>query len=287
MRLWCRDCGYTVHGATAKICRNNLSRHIRERHGDGSALTRRRSQQARRKLAVHHGLVGCTVQPSPSCRACAGVLVYVTSPAQRDDMFNATLSELVRIGVPVAAVRRRRGFAFRAARAGNMPVGHCARPTRPPEGLRLNTFLMWDFHKNFIPTALRACEGSNNDVKVVLWVEDDTRFADGIQAQDIIAAVRNAEPSFVWLGYILKAGKPHWGSHLLGFSPASLQIAKKTLDAAQAQSRSRGKPLQYLVGLDTWVRRVLTTTQDGHPVASVVSRSMACQRQHAKRGRAL
>lgn len=244
----CPSCAKRLIASTKASLSSNRSRHLREEHGDGNAKRRRQDQQAARLRAVRGAAHAGSDAPSP-------VAAFITSPSHRDELYDQCFRECLRIGFLPSQVHRRRGMDFSKYVADGL-----ARMKNPmgvvgvPEGLRKDTFLMWDFHANFLPTALAAFE-QDKGLRAVFWLEDDTSFRKGVTAEALLEACLEAPDSIAWLAYTKKDCVPAWGSHCVGLTRSGAALARQRLNDEEAASRTAGSELSYLCGLDTWLKK--------------------------------
>ena len=180
-------------------------------------------------------------------------------------------------GLPVSRIRRRRGIDWEAHSRAS---GEGSRkPQDFPSGLLKHTFLMWDFHKRFLPSA-QAAFAADRALKWIFWVEDDIAFARGVTWPKIVKACGANPAPLTWLAYTCVRGKPRWGSHLVALHRAGMPRLLKYLDSLEAAG---SEPLAYLVGLDTFCLRASEASAEG--VGRIASKSWASQRGHEWKGR--
>ena len=279
-RWSCPDCPWECKARYRASLKSSINRHRREVHSNTGAVERRRLQQATRLRATRTHEESHQVQINAK--------VFVTSPRHRDGLYNKCFDECLRIGFNSTQVHRRRGLELKRAIAlagKKMVVKNPEGPVLVPIGLRSDTFLMWDFHKNFLPTATHAFE-ADRDLKVVFWLEDDVFFHKGVDAETLVAAAERLPHSIGWLAFMTKKGAPFWGTHCLSIPRDGVALARQHMDNLATQAEEAGSPLSYLCGLDTWVRKMCSETAAlGTPYASAVKKSLAGQRAHTLKGR--
>lgn len=278
-KLVCTEvgCNFKCEGSTMVIARSNLQRHLRERHGDGTALARRRQQQFARMA-----LSRACAPAEPDDRFNAMMLI-VTCPAHREDMWLDSRSRLLDAGVPISRIRRRFGInwpAYQRSRASG------ARRQRDiPIGLTRCQFLMYDFHHMFLPQC-QAIFAQEPQLTVIYWIEDDIKLGHTEDFMEIHNTALGQDTCLSWLGYVRVKGKPRWGTHVLGVHREGLQDLVDHLDTKAKASQEAGKPLSYLMGLDTWVARACAVHVRARPLAQASATSLASQRKgHPFEGR--
>ena len=279
-------CTFKTFGASKKSVVNNMYRHIREQHGDGDALERRRSQQ-RERVAVAR----CAIAPAgPPCSS--DMMAFVTCPRHRDRLWSQALGRLCATGVPASKVHRRFGIDWHEYLRAS---GESDRRQRDvPLGLKRHTFLMYDFHRHFLPSCEQAFQ-QDGELKVVYWVEDDITFPKGTAFRDIHAlalghASAPAGPCLSWLGFTKVRGKARYGSHLVAVHREGVAALKAHLDCASEDGKEGGNLLSYLKGLDTFLCEGCSTRASGvatgRLLAQASTQSMASQlKDHAFVGR--
>ena len=136
-------------------------------------------------------------------------------------LFTAARNSLVDVGIGTSAVRRLQGvdLALQRRRDG---VPNAA-------AVVLRAVL-----RDFLP---RACAvfTANQQVRYVLFVEDDCRLVSGVRLSDILSVARRARSRIAWLGYGMRRGEPKVGAHLVCFCRVAL--ARFRTDAAAADPR--------------------------------------------------
>ena len=265
-RASCSCCRLVFVGATAKSARNQLSRHRREFHVRSGALHRRREQQRARMALTRSGPSAALAATAPAFALARHLAVFITAPDFRESMYVSAVAHLVSVGCPISCIHRRRGIDFRS-------YIDSAGASRYPKGLACSTFLMYDFHKHFLPAATKLFDRFR-DLTCVLWLEDDCRMKPGRTMAHVMDGARACEPSVGWLGYLRVGGQPRWQSHIVSVSRWSAPALKRELDTRQRQGTS---PVQYLKGLDTMLRDLQAVTHKGHALVRALPESMACQ----------
>ena len=210
---------------------------------------------------------------------------YVTCPARRDALYDTTFNELLKIGFEAGQIHRRRGIDMNEYEQGNVMLKHSGSVVRRvPEGLQKHTFLLWDFHKCFLPLAAAAFDDDPN-LEVIFWVEDDVKMMPGVDAGSLLDAVKQAGAAITWLAFTIVKGTPTFGTHLAGISRDGVALALRELDRLEEEFATQGSRLKYLMGLDTFFKKSLRTSIDGTALVKAVPKSMARQRSHSFKGR--
>ena len=258
-------CGWKTEAQSTYACRQSLNRHLREEHSEGPHKRRRQEMQ---RMRLQHS--------RSSDDDHANCLALVVSPLHRDALYAKAVETLSDCGLPVARIRRRHGIDWLAYQRASEEGSR--RPYDLPRGLKRHTFLMWDFHKSFLPAVAAAFE-ADDDLDLVFWVEDDIKIKDGVTWTEVVAACGDNPAPLTWLAYYKVKGRPRYGTHLLAVHRDGLSALLSHLDAMEAASTDR---MDYLEGLDTFCFHLLE--QDDGLVA-VASQSLAEQRRHTMRGR--
>ena len=209
-------------------------------------------------------------------------------------MFQSTREQLLSVGFSVTQIKRRFGITWSkhvlakaSSRQRDSSQLDLIGSQRLPRALRTNTFLSWDFHKRFLPMALRAFSDQQT-LQWIFWVEDDCTFKRNLNltvAKLISVCDRSRASGAVWLGFVSRNGVPAWGSHLIALSRQGALNLKSHLDDLGAQAMQNGKPLQYLMGLDTMMKAFCCVWMNGLPLVVTHSESLAYQRSHELAGR--
>lgn len=210
---------------------------------------------------------------------CDGVLVMVTCPDRREHLYEKTLQGLLDVGFKVDQVRRRRGVDMNLKSKCKGPKSH-----KLPPNLDRSTFLMWDFHKGFLPSAIAAFE-SDSSLQVVFWAEDDVQVGAGVDAAALKRQCLLSPSAMAWLGYVRRNGVPWYGAHLLGVTRRCSARLREHLDAMSGPNRRTSSSTSHLVSLDCWVRRMQEVTVRGKALCLAAPMSMARQRVHGLIGR--
>ena len=261
-----RGCQFVAHGCARLAARTGLARHARENHSAEAqaAKHRRQRQQARRlQLSRDH-------QPLLSQGDAGKHLFVVTSPLRRQALFEGTRDALIAAGVPPKRIVRRGGIDFKQ---------YLQNRGRLPAGLRRSTFLMWDFHKQFLPKCKSLFAGQPG-LKFVWWVEDDCKLKKGVDIQTLHAHALAGPACIHWAAYFKKNGQARWGSHLAAVSRAGLPHVESQMNKEAKQSS-----WSYLLGLDSWLHRGLNLERASMPLVGAWQSSVASQRRHGLKGR--
>ena len=283
----CPECGDRVKANSPKSLSSARDRHRRERHlpNAGQGIANRRQQQATRQRVVR-GIAsgGINRDEHPNC------LLFVTCPDYRMDHHDATFAGMIEAGFEAREVHRRRGIDFsqylndlQAAGDGIARVGS----QRLPRGLRKNTFLMFDFHRFFLPLVLSKFS-EDASLEWCFWVEDDCSFAgrDATIASQVLACAASLRASGAcWMGYSRRKGAPRYQSHLVALSRTGAEAMAEHLDETANAAKQAGDHLAYLEGLDTFLHKAQKTTKYGRPLVVAAPTSMARQRKHTRVGR--
>lgn len=264
----CPQCGVVVKATGALALRTCKARHVREVHSaEGPAVVaKRRAQQRERQSARRRAAsVG-----GPDCGAKAW-LISITCPPRRSRLWDRARDVLLQAGFLATSVRRRVGLDM------------CEGATRCPKGLAPSTFLLWDFHRRWLPWAIQTLRRSPR-LRVIAWAEDDLELQPRVTAATLVQSWDRCPKNVAWLGYIRKGGKPWWGSHLIAMNLDGAVSLKRRLDEEAAAVYGTRRPMAYLCGLDTWCRRAL----DCDPKKRLIwapPKTLARQRRHTFRGR--
>ena len=264
-------CTFVANGSTELASRTGLARHTREQHSaTGVSCRTRRQEQQKQRLHMARKSQPLLLQGWAKQHRFA-----VTCPLRREAMWTSTHEGLMRAGVPAACVVRRKGIDFDK---------YTEDPGRRPEGLKRSTFLMWDFHKGFLPRC-KFWFASEAELQFIWWVEDDCALKANVDFTALHAHALAGRACLHWAGYLSKRGQPHWGTHLVAVSREGLPHLEARLSQEAAKAAEGGNSLAYLRGFDTWIRGVLAIEQGGMPLVRVLPKSVAQQRRHALRGR--
>ena len=264
-------CSFTANGSTEVAARNGLSRHMRERHRatDNDPAHRRRTQQSSRLRLARAS------QPMLLQGQVEQHLFFVTCPLRREDMFTSTRDRLVAAGVAVESIMRRRGIDFATVTEN---------PHRYPVGLKRSTFLMWDFHKNFLPSC-QTWFDTRPELQFIWWVEDDCKLKPKIKVTSLHAHAL-AEPACLhWAGFAKVRGIAKWGTHLFALSRTGLPLVQAQLDKEESEVPEGTANLSYLMGLDTWFHKRRDIVSGELPLVRAWPESMASQVNHSRQGR--
>ena len=257
-------------GSTKTSVRKGIQRHTRWSHTKGGKAKQEaaRALNAKRMKAVR--AEDATHAPAASYE------VYITSPASREQMYDDCLGRLARAGCDVRQVRRRHGVKFGAP---------CA---RLPVKMRKSEFLMYDFHKKFLPMVEQRFAQSSN-LKHIFWAEDDVTVKPGVLWRDILEAANNASPSAAWCGYFARNGRPTWGSHLLALTRASARAIGVYIDELVALADSEGRiRARAYQGLDSLLASLAAGKRRGSAkMVRATPKSLAGQKIHHLKGRRL
>jgi len=139
---------------------------------------------------------------------------------------------------------------------------------------------MWDFHRRFLDQAWATFD-ADPDCGFVAWVEDDCRFNPGESMSTMLAQLESAVACVHWLGYICVKGVPWWASHLVVISRKGLPIIKAHMDML---GRTSGH-VKYLMGLDTFIRKLGGLAGGDMDLLHVAPHSLARQHKHKLQGR--
>ena len=249
-----------------------MNRHRREQHGDGGVLQRRRYQQRRRNNAER------AIAPAEAPADLEDALYYVTAPAHRESMWEQARDRLLAVGVPLGRIRRRHGIHWSEYEQLESDAAHWSDLRHDlPRGLQRNTFLMYDFHRRFLPACQEAFRASGG-LSLVYWIEDDINFARLSRMSDINSIAASQNTCLSWLGYKRVKGKPKWGTHIMAVHRAGVDELLAVLNGKAQVARDGGRPMSYLMGLDTWVSQMCEAkTPTGRSVAMASAKSLAQQ----------
>jgi len=214
---------------------------------------------------------------------------WITCPRRRDDLFKMARAECLKIGFKLGDVHRRVGIDWKSYTANQMKCTcdvsnkwcWCGAHTRMPPGLKKHTFLMYDFHVFFLPTAINFMKESG--YQWVAWLEDDVKFPANRRVEEFADLALGMSPATVWAGYMKVGGKPKWQSHLLLMSLKAAERMLAELDASEAAGMSHKRG--HLVGLDTWVCNCMSKMVGGQSLVRASPSSMGSQRGHEYRWR--
>ena len=212
---------------------------------------------------------------APAGLPAGAVRFIVVCPLRRElqhSMFSDTRMRLVRAGVPVDSIQRGWG----------LDVQHLP-------SVRPCHILMLYFDIRFRHMARRAF-ARHPELRALFWVEDDCQPRDAFSLTAVLAAVEEASPAVAWLGWIPRQGEPRWGSHLLGFTRASLAALEADLHRRRLQAGVTARRRQtngdidtrHCIAIDTWIYHL---TRDQPPGAVAHVPSLARQRNHPLRSR--
>ena len=261
-------CAFVARGSTRRTCQTTLARHVREQHNkNSSARRKRRNQQAQRIKLIRRQ------QPLLLQGKADTHRFIITAPRHRSSMWETCKNNLVAKGIPAKHVKRRLGIDFKSYSTGKQFT------KRLPEGLKKHTFLMWDFHKSFLP-ACRDRFHRDHSVDIIWWVEDDCQLKKTINAESMESFALAGKGCLHWAGYIVIKGKAWWGSHLVGVSRSGVEHAIAKLDEEAKAAKGSGDRLGYLMGLDTWLRKQIGIERGGQPLVRIWPSSVAHQRKH-------
>ena len=214
MSMRCAKCGMVFRSLTSvKSATSMRDRHVREAHANARKRSlavgvRQRSDMYRKRLDRLLAGFDAGENPPP-------VRVYVLCPIRRAfglGLFAGAREAFARIGVSPSAVRRTQGFDI-------VQKPHVRRfrrwmPYSPrvpkPEDVVTAALL-----RCFIPCAARAFR-DNQDLRYVLFAEDDCRFRRKLKASVLLTAAADAGDRAAWLGY------PKVGAHLLSFNHVAM-----------------------------------------------------------------
>ena len=242
-------------------------RHVREvHHVDGKAAAAKRRAQQRERQAARRGTARAAL-----ARGAEKWLISITCPHRRSCLWDRARTGLLHAGFAVDHLRRRVG----------LDMGE--RNTRRPQGLSPSTFLLWDFHRRWLPWAIQTFRRSQR-LRVIAWAEDDLELKPGVTAATIFRAWDRSPNDVAWLGYIRQGGKPWWGSHLIALNLGGAVALKRRLDEEAARVFGTRRPMAYLCGLDTWCRRLLDCSPKDRLIWAPPE-TLARQRRHPFRGR--
>ena len=206
-------------------------------------------------------------------------IFVVTAPADRESFWEQARAELMRLGVPVSGIMRRKGIPFAAYQEQSPPLRDSALPT----GLQPHTFLHFDFSERFIPWCGKHFR-QHPDTDVIWWCEDDIRFHGNVSVLKMIEEASSAPAAcLLWFGYGRHKGQARWGSHLTGVTRRGYEQLRQMICDSRA-----GDGVAHLKGLDTWLHELLrdTTAMSGAiPWVWVAPESWAGQRSHERKGR--
>ena len=252
--LYCDVCNAALSSITsAKSARSCRDRHKREAHGHG-ALRWRREQNKKRQSSYRRARRTVQKTATQTLRA------YVLRPLRRERLlclFAGARNSLVDVGIGISAVRRLQGVALALQRRRD------GVPTAAATVLRAVL-------QDFLPRT-RAVFTVNQQVRYVLFVEDDCRLVSGVRLSDILSAARRARSRIAWLGYGMRRGEPKVGAHLVCFCRVAL--ARFRTDAADADPRGT-------LAFDTLLRKLWRLGRAWAP-----SETLAAQARRPLKGR--
>ena len=275
----CPECGYLVQASTEKVLKSNSRRHTREEHGDISIKTRRKQLQASRLRASRELVVDAEVVGKVNAKA------YITCPVHRDALYDLAMKECLRIGFQPSQVARRKGLDFtKYTQTDPGRMRNVSGTIHVPKGLKKDTFLMWDFHINFLPMVAGAF-ALDSTLDVVFWLEDDIAFSKDVLATTLTRHATAMSNSLGWMAYTKVKGEARYGTHCIAVPRYGVALARQALDEDAAAAAVGGDPLSYLEGLDTFIWRACRRKLGGAPLAMAAEESMAGQRKHKYAGR--
>ena len=157
------------------------------------------------------------------------------------------------------------------------------KPHDLPEGLQRHTFLMWDFHKRFLPHIASAFI-ADPDLQIAFWAEDDIKFSSSVTMTKIVKACGANPAPLTWLAYRTVARKARFGAHLVAVHRNGVQQLMDYMDEYEAEQEAAGR--DYLMGLDTFLYHMTQSMPAlDQGLLKVACKSWASQRTHDKKGR--
>ena len=201
-------------------------------------------------------------------------------------MWKLARAECTKIGFKVKEIRRRGGILWSEYKKNQQECTcdvsskwcWCGALTRIAPSLKKHTFLMYDFHVNFLPAAIAQMEEAG--YKWAAWMEDDVVFPAGRRVDELADVALRMSPATVWAGYMKVGGKPRWQSHLLLMSLAAAKAMLAELDACKLEETKNNHAHPHLCGLDTWIRDCQFKTVDNVPIVRVSPTVLGRQRGH-------